>query len=747
MKLHERAWLVGFLVFFFLLATVYNVVSTPFEAPDEIGHFYFVAYLLRERHLPVIPAPIPTPNYEQEGTQAPLYYLGGAALLDALRGSLQLDFSDERTPFVFNFHNLCSRPNARTNVVALAHDPHQERFPYAGRVRSLHVLRLWSSLLATATVAGVFLTARLLCPKRPRVAWFAAALAAFTPEFLFTAGAANNDNMITLMATWSVYMALRILRDGVTWPKLIALSLLSGLAALSKLGGLLLLPFAGAVLCLNAYLRRPQGDLRRHVLITLGQLALLGALFAAVAGWWYFYNWRLYGDFTAVKAHLAVVGDRVTPMSWGLFFQELPGLFLSWWGVFGCTLPPLSFYIFCGIITLGGVAGLIAGRRALSWPQLVAVLLWLALMAAGYVRWNWVAHAAKGRLLYPTMSMVVFFLAQGWDYWAERWPRVTQLLPAALSAVAIAIPFAVMAPAVALPPIAAGPVAVAPRTPFAGQFGDSIALLGYDLNATSFESGDELDLTLYWHVLARPDRHYSLALQLVSAYPADVTTLVNVNLWPGNGAYPTGNWRPGDVIIDRYRFTIADTAARTQGWVLTAALYDLESGARLPFTLNEQPAGDAARLITVRVGAVEAVVAESAPPAEYQAATPVTFGGAITLDGVAVVVEGNSVTLDMWWRCAAPPPTDWVTFIHFYDAHGTQILTGDGPPLLNSFPTSLWQPGDRIHDVRTLVIPEDAAAPLRLGLGWYNPLTGERPAAVAEEQRLPDDALYLPVGP
>ncbi len=747
MTTRERAWLAGFLAFFFLLATVYNAVSTPFEAPDEIGHFYFVTHLLRERRLPVIPAPMSLPNYEQEGSQAPLYYLGGAVWLELLRGPLQLDFSDEREPFVFNEHSLCSRPGARTNVVAMAHDPQQERFPYAGRVRGLHALRLWSSLLATATVAGVFLTARLLCPDRPHVAWFAAALVAFTPEFLFTAGAANNDNMITLMATWGVYAALRILRDGVTWPGLVALGLLSGMAALSKLGGLMLLPLAGAALCLNAYLRRPQENLRRHIFVTLGQLALLTTLFVAVAGWWYLYNWRLYGDPTAVKAHLAVVGDRVTPMSWGLFFRELPGVFLSWWGVFGCTLPPVGFYIFCGVITVGGLAGLIAVRRTLDWPQLAVALLWLALMAVGYVRWNWVAHAAKGRLLYPTFSIVAFFLALGWDHWAGRWSRLTPVFPAALALVAVAVPFAVMAPAVALPPIAVDPAAVTPRAPFAGQFGDSIALLGYDLNATSFEPGDELTVTLYWRVLARPDRNYSLALQLVSAHIADVTTLVNENLWPGNGAYPTANWRPGDVITDRYRFVVPDTAARTQGWWLDVALYDLESGLRLPVTLNGQPAGDAARLALVRVGAVAPVVAASAPPPEHKTAPPTTFGNAITLDGVAMRVEENAIELHLWWRCDAPPPADWVTFVHLYDAQGTQVVVADGPPLVNSFPTSLWQPGDRVYDVRTLPFSPSLAAPFKVAVGWYNPLTGERAAAVAAGERLADDAIYWTVEP
>jgi hypothetical protein len=35
---HRHLALVGLLALFLLLATVYNAISTPFEAPDEIGH-------------------------------------------------------------------------------------------------------------------------------------------------------------------------------------------------------------------------------------------------------------------------------------------------------------------------------------------------------------------------------------------------------------------------------------------------------------------------------------------------------------------------------------------------------------------------------------------------------------------------------------------------------------------------------------------------------------------------------------
>ena len=246
----RRLALAGLLATFLILAAIYNAVSTPFEAPDEIGHFYYVVHLLQTGRLPVVPAADPPPNYEQEGAQPPLYYASAAALVRLLERPLRLDLGQADARLDVNPHSTCAQPGARYNVAYLAHDPHQERFPYEGRVRVLHVVRLWSSLLGAVTVAGVFAAVRLAFPDLPAAAWLAAGITAFTPEFLFTAGAVSNDNLVVALATWGVYLALRVLRDGLRWPTTVGLGVLAGLAALSKLSGALLLPFALVVIIL-----------------------------------------------------------------------------------------------------------------------------------------------------------------------------------------------------------------------------------------------------------------------------------------------------------------------------------------------------------------------------------------------------------------------------------------------------------------------------------------------------------------
>jgi hypothetical protein len=744
-----RLAVAGLLILFLLLATVYNAVSPPFEAPDEIGHFYYVVHLLQSRRLPVVPASEPPPHYEHEGIQPPLYYAGAALFVRALSASLGLDLVDAGAPLERNPHSTCAQPGARYNVTYFAHDPHSEQFPYAGRVRMLHIVRLWSSLLGMATVAGVFAAVRLAFPSAPAAAWLAAGLTAFTPTFLFTTAAASNDNLVTAMATWGIYLALRLLRDGLRWPHTLALGLLAGLAALSKFSGALLLPLALVVIPLAAVLRQPQPSHRSHPFsrwtVVVGHWSLLVFPFLAVAGWWLLRNWTLYGDLTGTRPMLDMLPLR-REMSLMVLVRELPGMFRSWWGAFGCTAPPTGFHLFYLVPVLGGLAGLVADRRELrrTWPQVGVLLVWLGLMGVAYVRWNWVIHASKGRLLYPAIVGVAGFLGRGWATWTARRRGLSSALLVSLALGAAVVPVTVIAPRVSPPPIYTAVADVQPQHELDGRFGSEIALLGYDLDGTSFEPGEPLDLTLYWHVLAQPAEHYGLAIQLVSAVPGETATLINFNTWTGGGSYPTAHWRPGEVIADHYRLRIPDDVVRAQSWYVQVILYDGDDGDRLPFALDGQRVGKTATLAPLRVGAASPEA--QGPPEVDRLVAPIQFDGAVALDGVRVTGEGEALDVTFWWRSVAPLAGDYVVFVHLYDAEGQLVADADAPPLSGGFPTSMWRPGDRVRDARTVSLPSEENAPFRLAVGWYDPVTGVRlPGTGGDGAPLPDDAALIPI--
>ena len=76
-----RAWVLGAILgAYLILATIYNVIVPPFEAPDEHNHFFYVKHLADGNSLPV-QDPERIGPWAQEGSQPPLYYALAALLI------------------------------------------------------------------------------------------------------------------------------------------------------------------------------------------------------------------------------------------------------------------------------------------------------------------------------------------------------------------------------------------------------------------------------------------------------------------------------------------------------------------------------------------------------------------------------------------------------------------------------------------------------------------------------------------
>jgi hypothetical protein len=81
--------------------------------------------------------------------------------------------------------------------------------------------------------------------------------------------------------------------------------------------------------------------------------------------------------------------------------------------------------------------------------------------------------------------------------------------------------------------------------------------------------------------------------------------------------------------------------------------------------------------------------------------------------------------------------------VHAVAEDGTLIGTGDAPPMNHGFPTSLWEPGDKIADTHIIPLPEKGKM-TRIVVGIYDPETGERlSATTASGMSYPDNAVSI----
>ena len=736
----ERA-LVGVAVAIFLVLGVgYSLVVPPFETPDELFHYGFAHYVAETGRLPV-QDPAATGPWAQEGSQAPLYYLLTGWLT---RGIDQSDFpaSAVRNPRA-NIGDPLYPGNK--NFMLYSGIPQ----PLTGSVLALHIGRWLSLLLGVVTLLCLYGTAKLATPPyhtgpRPiALTITAVSFAAFIPQFIFISASFSNDSMIIAAAALVVYWLARLLARPtdatIAWWEWVVLGLLLGIAALSKLQGLGLFALAGIAGLLIMVQRRDWWlPLRVFPLVALPALA--------VAGWWYWRNFTLYGDWLGIAHLLEINGQRTNGLSWGGFVHEFRGLRYSFWGLFGWfnILLPIWFYWLMDVVAILGLAavGIIftmslnrrkfdIDRRADRRVRLM-LLAWIGLSLVLMAYWVTQATGSQGRLLMPALTAFATLVALGLTGWMDMLPR--RVVTGVWSGlIAVMILMSVTSLTGRLPRAYNQPKPVAAIAAEADAvnvtYGDNdrIVLDAVNVAEARVGLGEQLPVTLYLHSDAAMDENYQLFLQLVD--PAG-RPIANITSHPGWGRNPTSIWAAGAQYEDPYLLPV--TGPVDHGSPVLADLY-------VGFVDPASPEGDL-HPVTARdadgheiTPFLAQVVVEpwSQPDAAEAGLTPhaATFGRTIDLAGsgftTTLPVGATTLPVTLLWGAKETPARDYVAYVHLIDADGARVAGFDQPPAAGRLPTRFWARGDRILTTFPLALsPDLAPGTYDLWVGLYEEGSG-----------------------
>lgn len=133
-----------------------------------------------------------------------------------------------------------------------------------------------------------------------------------------------------------------------------------------------------------------------------------------------------------------------------------------------------------------------------------------------------------------------------------------------------------------------------PASPLA-QIGQNIRLRQYALSSKTVSPGDSLDVTLFWTNTAPLTESYTVFTQLLGP---DGRVWAQWDNPPQGGRYPTTAWTGADTVVDRYTLTLpVDAPPGT--YRLLVGMYDPQTGARLPVTVNGEPQPDNAIQVTL----------------------------------------------------------------------------------------------------------------------------------------------------
>ncbi|MFI5265950.1 MAG: 6-pyruvoyl-tetrahydropterin synthase-related protein [Chloroflexota bacterium] len=240
--------------------------------------------------------------------------------------------------------------------------------------------------------------------------------------------------------------------------------------------------------------------------------------------------------------------------------------------------------------------------------------------------------------------------------------------------------------------------------------------------------GDFVKVSLLWRSQRTIDQNYVAFVHLIDG---SGKTWASHDNQPNATLQATSSWVPGQTIPDQYLLKLPDD--------VPPGMYRLEVGL---YHIDEQ-GYQFLRLArggnSVVFGSVK-VRPRSAPSA---VATPVAqWSEPITLESWGQARQGGDVAFTFDWLAAGEVPRDYTLFVHLSDSDGKVVAQADSPPQRGLYPTSLWDPGDRVTDVHLVSAPPPGR--YRLSVGWYRADTGQRLALASGGDELDLGEVEVP---
>jgi hypothetical protein len=396
---------------YLLFGSLYLVRTPVFEGPDENGHYWYALHLCHAGSLPIVQkghdlTGQPGWNEVSQGHHPPLYYLMLAGLMRGLgMGDTWPRWSLEGVP-----------PGG---PLKFRHG-FDEAWPWSQEVRGFLVLRAFTLLLGLGSLLLAGRIAGVVFPGRAPLADATMLCLACLPQWAFAHAVLDNGALATLLAHAAV-LALAGVANARALPaaRAAGLGALLGAGLLSKLTMLALLPLAGLVvlwLLVAEPARRAQ---------TLRGALLCAAVAAAISGWFFVRNERLYGEWLGMNAHALAYADSRVPDAllaqparyWGYVLERLGISFLGSFGWNGVDVPrglALGAWALVGV-GLGGFAlgRWLPGGGLRMHPPLLVVMVAIWLVVGSVLEFNRRYAQPQGRYAFAAAGPMVLVFCAG----------------------------------------------------------------------------------------------------------------------------------------------------------------------------------------------------------------------------------------------------------------------------------------------------------------------------------------------
>ncbi len=737
----ELFWLALILAGYFVLATIYSLVTPLFEASDELWHYPMVKYVAdHDFGLPVqrpglMDAEAP---WRQEGGQPPLYYLIGAA------ATFWINTSDLPEIRRINPHANIGEiwPDGNANMVVHHHE--RESFPWSGTVLAMHVVRFLSILMGLGTVYRDLPPGPRVVPRSAHHRAGGSRVHRLQPDVSVRqrggqqrqpvhparqpAPAADRAPDQIRHTAPPLHPVGRGPGEGLKTYLLLGLVAGAGMLAKFQIG--FMLPLIALALLIVSIRRR---DWRP---VVIGGL-ISGGLTILIAGWWYARNYDLYGDATGINVFLDIVGRRAVPADLRQLWTERETFMMSFWGFFGGLNVPMRgaiytlFNLFAALSLAGLVYALIRffvlhssqrverGPRGavLTLPLTLArliSLIWIVVVFVSLISWTRQTWASQGRLWFSALAAINVWLAAGIAAWSPR-PGISRAInfgvsTAAFVGIAAIIPWNTIRPAYTLDEgatwnehtLESGSLIPACfQEPDAER--EALCVAAYPL-AGSIQPGDYLRFSPAMTVKQPMTRDWSLFVHLVGE---DGIIEAQRDVYPGGGLIATSDSEPGDAWNNRIAVRVPEGIYAPQTLDVYLGFYHLPTLERMDIIGTSSaidPANNRLYLGQIRL---------ETPPGTLPNPVDVDFGGLITLHGYEItdrsLAPGELTVVTLYGSAQQPLATNYIVSIQIIDPDPARLTKAAQDDRSPDPSMTEWEPGTIMTERRTLTILPDAA--------------------------------------
>jgi len=261
-----------------------------------------------------------------------------------------------------------------------------------------------------------------------------------------------------------------------------------------------------------------------------------------------------------------------------------------------------------------------------------------------------------------------------------------------------------------------------------------LVLLGYDQWPAFVRQGESAFVTLYWQARSAPLPDRTATLELLGS---DGHAIVLSRGGPVQGTYPTSKWDKDEFVADRLALRIPpDTPPAT--YTLQVQVDDLP-----PQPLDRLDVQAIARNWTLPATThpMSVTLGEQIALVGYdiQYPTPALRAGASVPN-----TQSQTVDLTLHWQALKEMSENYTVFVHLVDASGAVRAQKDNWPVNDTYPTTLWQPGEFASDAYTLSLPSDLPpGEYTLDVGLYLADTGARLATAAGENHIALETMSI----